>query len=148
MKNSLLPVLLSLILPLPAIAQAWETDLLVAQKKAADQNKTIVLVFQGSDWCAPCMKLNEEIWRSDVFQDYAAEHFVMLLADFPKRKKNELSGEQQLKNNALAEKYNQAGYFPYVVMLDKGGRVLGTTGYNKMSPKEYAELLDSFKHTN
>lgn len=148
MKRSLFPVLLTLLFSLPITAQSWETDLGTARQRAADEDKTIVLVFQGSDWCAPCMKLNEEIWKSDEFQHYAADHFVMLLADFPKRKKNELSPEQQQKNNALAEQYNQAGYFPYVVVLDKEGTVLGTTGYNKMSPMEYAELLSSFKHAN
>ena len=128
-----------------ALGQFWETDLTAAKEKAALESRPIVLVFQGSDWCAACMKLNEEIWKTNEFQEYAADHYVMLLADFPKKKKNALPEEQQMKNNKLAEQYNQAGYFPFVAVLDKEGKVLGTTGYNKMTPKAYIDLLNSFK---
>ena len=68
----------------------------------------------------------------------------MLKADFPKKKANKLSKEQQDKNDLLAEKYNQNGYFPLVVVLDKTGKVLGTTGYKNITPAEYIKLLSSF----
>ena len=32
--------------------------------KAQKQNKKIILVFQGSDWCGPCIKLSKEIWST------------------------------------------------------------------------------------
>jgi len=125
-------------------AQNWQTDLNQAKAKAAEEAKKIVLVFQGSDWCAPCMKLEKEIWSNDEFKDYAKDHFVMLLADFPKKRSNALSAEQQEKNNKLAETYNKNGFFPLVVILDKDGNVLGQTGYKKMSPSKYIEHLASF----
>ena len=71
-------------------------------------------------------------------------HFVLLKADFPRRKIHKLSGQQQLKNNKLAEKYNPQGFFPFVVVLDKTGKVLGTTGYRKVTPTKYVKLLSSF----
>lgn len=125
-------------------AQEWQTDIEKAKGLAAANNRNIVLVFQGTDWCAPCIKLENEIWKSDEFKDYAKEHFVLLKAEFPRRKKNQLSKEQQAKNNLLAEKYNTQGYFPLVVVLDKDGNVLGTTGYKKVTPKEYIDILASF----
>ena len=124
--------------------QAWMTDLEAAKKVATEQNLKILLSFQGSDWCAPCIKLNKEILENETFVNYAKDHFLMVKADFPRRKKNKLSDSQQEKNNNLAEKYNQQGIFPLVVMLNKDGKVLGTTGYKKMSPKEYSTLLSSF----
>ena len=57
----------------------------------------------------------------------------MLKADFPRKRQNSLSAEQQEKNNALAERYNKNGYFPFVVVMDKDGHVMGETGYKKMS---------------
>jgi thioredoxin-related protein len=126
-------------------AQNWMTDFELAKVSAKEHNKIIVLVFQGSDWCAPCIKLDKEIWHTDEFKSYANDHFVMLKADFPKRKKNALSEEQQAHNNALAETYNKNGYFPYVVVLDDKGTVLGSAGYKKMSPSEYIKILESFK---
>ena len=126
-------------------AQEWTTDINDAKAQAQKEHKEILLVFQGSDWCAPCIKLDKEIWSSEVFRAYAKEHFVLVKADFPKRSKNQLSAEQQKKNDQLAEKYNQQGYFPLVVVMDEAGKVLGKTGYQKVSPNEYIDILNSFK---
>ena len=122
----------------------WETDFEVAKSKALELDRKIVLVFQGSDWCGPCIKLSREIWDTEEFGKYAASNYVMLQADFPKRKKNALSDEHQERNNQLAEKYNPNGYFPFVVVLDKNGKVLGETGYQKKTPSEFIAILESF----
>ena len=126
-------------------AQDWNTDLSEAKALAQKEHKEILLVFAGSDWCAPCIKLDKEIWSSEVFRAYAKEHFVLVKADFPKRSKNKLSEEQQKKNDQLAELYNQQGYFPLVVVMDQEGHVLGKTGYKKVSPHEYIDILEAFK---
>ena len=127
------------------VAQDWQTDFDQAKKIAAAEERPIILVFQGSDWCAPCIKLNQEVWSTEEFKSYAKAHYVMFKADFPRSRKNALSPEQQEQNNTRAETYNKSGYFPYVVVLDKDGHVLGTTGYKKMTPTEYIELLNSLK---
>lgn len=126
------------------LSQEWQTDFEQAKKFATEQNRNIILVFQGSDWCAPCIKLDNEVWSTEEFKTYAKDHFVMIRADFPRKKKNALSAEQQENNNKLAEKYNKDGYFPFVVVLDKDGKVLGETGYKKITPAEYIKLLESF----
>jgi thioredoxin-related protein len=144
MKHSIFLGICLLVMNL-AGAQTWQTDLEEAKITAHNENKDILLVFQGSDWCAPCIKLDREIWTSSEFKNYAKEHYVMLKADFPRKAKNQLEPAQQKKNNALAEKYNKEGYFPLVILLDEKGNVLGKTGYKKVSPKEYIQLLNSFK---
>ena len=58
-------------------AQDWQTDLTKAKEISKAGNKPIILVFQGSDWCAPCIKLDRKIWSSEEFQNYAADHFVI-----------------------------------------------------------------------
>lgn len=125
-------------------AQEWHTDFKKATQIATEKHQKIILVFQGSDWCAPCIKLDRKIWSSDTFKKYAKENFVMLKADFPRRKKNKLSKEKTAQNGLLAEKYNPQGHFPLVVVLDSKGNALGTTGYKKMSPQKYIDLLSSF----
>ena len=126
-------------------AQKWLTDLDLAKTIAAKENKEIIMVFQGSDWCAPCMKLNQEIWSSEKFKSFAKDHFVMVKVDFPRKKANALSPEQQKKNNRLAEAYNQQGFFPFVVVMDPKGNKIGETGYKQMVPDDYIKLLLSFK---
>jgi len=127
-----------------AKSQEWQADLDAAQKIATEKNQHIILVFQGSDWCAPCIKLEKEIWTSDTFINYSKKHFTLLKADFPRKKKNKLDPFIQEKNNMLMETYNKRGFFPFVVVLDKNGTVIGETGYNKMNPSEYIQLLESF----
>jgi len=142
-KLLLLNLLLTLSLALSA--QNWQTDFATAKSIAEKENKPIVVVFSGSDWCAPCMKLEKEIWSSETFKTYAKEHYVLLKADFPKRKQNVLTPKQQEHNNKLAEQYNKNGYFPYVIVMDAKGNVKGATGYNGMPPEEYITHLNSLK---
>lgn len=123
-------------------AQDWTFDINKAQALAKDGNKKIIIVFQGSDWCAPCIKLDTEIFSTETFRKYAANNYVMLQADFPRKRKNKLAAEQKEKNAKLFEKYNTMGIFPFVVVLDADKKVLKTAGYKKMSPKEYIAYLN------
>ncbi len=125
-------------------AQDWQTDFALAKERAALENKPIILVFQGSDWCAPCIKLDREVWSTEYFKTYAKDHFIMLQADFPRKKTNALPNIQTQANAKLAELYNKSGYFPFVVMLDSEGKVLGETGYKNISPEEYTNELNAF----
>jgi thioredoxin-related protein len=126
-------------------SQDWVYDFDEAKDLAIKDNKIIVLVFQGSDWCSPCIKLDRNIWQNNEFNKIAKENFVMLLADFPRKKKNALNSVQQEKNTVLAEMFNKNGFFPLVVVLDKNGDVLGQTGYKKVTPTDYADFLISMK---
>jgi thioredoxin-related protein len=129
---------------LTAHAQDWQTNFNVAQKEAIAQNKTLILVFSGSDWCGPCIKLDKEIWQSEEFKTYAADNYMLYKADFPRRKGNKLSESLTDQNKTLAEKYNTKGYFPLVLVLNKKGEILGETGYQKVTPKAYISVLNSF----
>ena len=126
-------------------AQKWESDWSAAVAIAKENHRNIVLVFSGSDWCAPCIKLDKSIWQSAEFQNYAKDHWILLRADFPKKKANQLPEGQRNKNAQLAEKYNKNGYFPLVLVLDPNGNILGQTGYKNISVKEYMALLKSFE---
>jgi hypothetical protein len=68
----------------------------------------------------------------------------MLQADFPRKSKNELSGAQTKANAKLAEKYNKNGVFPFVVVLNNKGEVLGETSYKKTTPENYIKELNAF----
>lgn len=125
-------------------SQEWKTDFEAAKNEATAQNKYILLVFSGSDWCGPCIKLDRDIWQSAVFKEYAKNNLIMERADFPKKKQNQLAAELKKSNQDLAEKFNKDGMFPLVVLLDKNGKVLGKTGYKNVSPQEYITSIKSF----
>lgn len=139
-------IMLSVLLLTVAIgySQEWKTNFEVTKKEATSQNKNILLVFSGSDWCGPCIKLDRDIWKSVEFMEFAKNNLILERADFPKKKQNQLTPEIKELNQSLAEKYNKDGMFPLVVVLDKNGKVLGKTGYKNVSPLEYIALLKSF----
>ncbi|AJR04167.1 thioredoxin family protein [Siansivirga zeaxanthinifaciens] len=145
MKIIIFTSVLLLTLGFSLSAQNWITNFEQAKEIASKKNQNIVLVFQGSDWCAPCMKLNKEIWSAKEFQNLADHHFVMLQADFPRKKANKLSDALTAQNAKLAETYNSQGFFPLVVVLNSKGDVLGKTGYEKTSPTNYFKKLNAFE---
>lgn len=126
-------------------SQEWMVNYEKASAKAMKENKNIIMVFAGSDWCAPCIKLEKNILESKEFKSYAADHWVLLKLDFPKRKQNKLPQEQQAHNDSLAEKYNNKGYFPLVLVVNKSGVVLGETSFKDISPQSYVEELIAFE---
>ena len=126
-------------------SQNWKTNFEVAQQEALKENKNILLVFSGSDWCAPCIKLDNVVWKSEAFKSESEKNWVVYKADFPKKKANQLSAEQTESNKKLAEKYNRNGSFPLVILLDKTGKVIGMTGFKNISASEYIQLIHSLE---
>jgi thioredoxin-related protein len=119
----------------------WGSDLSIAQQAAKDQHKLILLNFSGSDWCGPCIKLKKDVFESTEFQSFADANLVLVRADFPRLKKNQLAKDQQAKNDALAERYNSDGKFPLTVLLNEQGKVLKEwDGYQPSTTKMLSEI--------
>ncbi|MFT6839128.1 MAG: thioredoxin-related protein [Sediminicola sp.] len=133
-----------LYVPMALCAQDWKENYQEAITMAQKEDKPIILVFSGSDWCAPCIKLDRDIWQSDEFKSYAKQNYVLYRADFPRKKENKLKEQLVEKNKELADRYNPKGYFPLVLVLDKNGKKLGEMGYQKTTPNGYITLLNSY----
>ena len=80
--KKIIPLIVAIVFSITLSAQEWHTDFETAIQISSEENHPIILVFQGSDWCAPCIKLDREIWSTEEFKTYAKDHFVMLQADF------------------------------------------------------------------
>jgi len=122
----------------------WSGDFNNAVNTAANENKLIVINFSGSDWCGPCIRLRHEILESATFENYAKNHLVLVRADFPRQKKNQLDAAQVKRNEALADKYNPDGNFPLTLVVDKNGKVLKKwDGFPNESPEGF---VDEIRH--
>lgn len=126
-------------------AVEWHTNLEEAKQVAGREHKFILLNFSGSDWCGPCIKMKKEVFESEEFLSLAQEKLVLIRADFPRQKKNQLSAEQKAHNEALAEKYNPGGKFPFTLLLDENGNVIRKwDGYVfESQEKVIAEIRDA-----
>ena len=122
---------------------SWQTSFEEAKEVAAEQDKQILMVFAGSDWCAPCIKLKKKILVTEEFQEFEKENVVVLYLDFPKRKKNRLSKEMTRQNESLAEQYNRSGIFPNVLLVDNVGEVLKKVKYKGQSPDEFIKEIET-----
>ena len=122
----------------------WQPDFETAKKVALEKHELILLNFSGSDWCGPCMLLRKEIFESDVFSKMADTSLVMINVDFPRNKKNQLDEKTSRQNDALADKYNPDGNFPFTLLLDANGKILKSwVGLPNESAEEFADEISS-----
>jgi len=127
----------------------WQTDFEKAHKAAVDDKKMILINFCGSDWCGPCIRMKHEIFESTTFENYASDHLVLIRADFPRQKKNQLSPEQTKRNEALADKYNPQGDFPLTVLLDSNGKLIKKwEGFVAESPENFVGEIKALQPTS
>lgn len=102
----------------------WLGNVDDALKQAEQTHKLVLINFSGSDWCGPCIRLRKEILETETFENYATDHLVLVRADFPRDKKHQLPKTQVQLNEAMAERYNPEGKFPYTVLVDEKGKVV------------------------
>nr|WP_294896979.1 thioredoxin family protein [uncultured Pedobacter sp.] len=122
----------------------WVLDFKQAQTEAKQNHKHILISFSGSDWCGPCIRTHKEILDKEAFGDYADKNLVLVRADFPRLKKNQLPAEQMKKNNDLAVKYNPEGDFPLTVLTDETGKVIKEwKGFPNCSSEEFVKQVEN-----
>ena len=126
--------------PVFAGGDGWTSDFAAAKKQAADEKKSLLVDFTGSDWCGWCIKLNEEVFQHDPFKEGVKDKFVLVELDYP-RDKSKLSDETKAQNEELRKEYAVQGY-PTIMLMDEKGRPFARTGYEPGGPENYVKHLD------
>jgi thioredoxin-related protein len=134
--------ILCLMLHVAGFSQEWNYDLETARKKAVAENKNILLVFTGSDWCTRCMQLDKALWQTEEFKS-ASQNWVLLRADFQRKRGIPDPVDINDPKIILTEKYNRDGFFPFFVLLDKNGKVISKSGYEDLATAE--DYISMFK---
>jgi protein disulfide-isomerase len=116
----------------------WHTDYAKAQAAASESGKPILLKFTGSDWCPPCMRLDQEVFQSEEMITYADDSLVSVYVDFPRRKS--LPAAQKQHNDSLAKEFG-IKYFPTVWIVSPDGQKLGQLGYQRGGAEGYIESI-------
>ena len=125
----------------------WLTDMGAARTEASQTHKYILLNFSGSDWCGPCIRMHKEVFDSEAFVNYASDKLILVNADFPRLRKNQLSKEQTKMNEALADQYNPGGKFPFTVLLDQNGKILQSwEGFPNFTPEQFIDQVNNVVH--
>jgi len=117
----------------------WMTDFEAAKELAEEEDKLILADFSGSDWCPPCMMLEEKVFSQPEFSKFAEKEVILLLVDFPRQK--EQPEEVKKQNEKLAQRYGIKG-LPTVLLLNHEGKVQArTTGYQRGGAEKYVKKL-------
>jgi thiol-disulfide isomerase/thioredoxin len=99
-------------------------------------------VFEGSDWCTNCKRLDKNVLSQQDFQDFLrTQHIELVLVDFPQRKK--LSKEQREINEKIAEKFAFEGVYPTLVVEKIDGLAYTRLTYQNESVGEFAQKLQT-----
>jgi protein disulfide-isomerase len=140
-RNSILVTTVAVILWMAltvVAAEDWGSDFEAAKRAAVEGKRLILADFTGSDWCPWCVKLNGEVFQSEVFRNFAKENLVLFLADFPNEK--QIPKEVAEQNRKLAADYGVQG-FPTILLLAADGKELARTGYRRGGAEAYVEHL-------
>lgn len=124
-----------------ATEEIWQTDFAAAKAKAQKENKLLLIDFTGSDWCGWCKKLKKEVFSQKLFQQKAAQEFVLVELDFPQKTK--LDEKLTTQNKGLAKAYSISGY-PSIVLTDAAGVEFARTGYKPGGAQTYLDHLQGF----
>lgn len=129
-----------------AEGSTWLDSYEKAKAQAAEQDKGLLILFTGSDWCIWCKRLEGEVLNQEGFGAKVAEDFVLLKLDFPRN--TELSASVKQQNEKLRAEFKEGHGFrgyPTVYLTDAKGVPYAKTGYQSGGPEKYLEHLDFLK---
>jgi YHS domain-containing protein/thiol-disulfide isomerase/thioredoxin len=91
------------------VAIQWQQDLATAQKLAADSNR-LVLVHFWAPWCAPCLRLEQQVFNQSVVARAVQENFIPVKVNAD-------------ESREIAQRFGLAG-LPADVVLTPAGQVV------------------------
>lgn len=117
----------------------WLDNLDDGLLKAQQDNRVVLLMFTGSDWCTWCRKLMKEVFNTEEFLEYAEKNLVLVMIDFPRNKPQ--SPETKEYNRSLENRFQIPGV-PTVLLIRPDGKVLHRTGYLQGGAANYIFTLE------
>ncbi|MDD3886340.1 MAG: thioredoxin family protein [Victivallaceae bacterium] len=119
----------------------WFTDHDKAMAAAKTENRPVLILFTGSDWCPYCIKLEKETLSGRDFKHFAKDNLVLLKLDFPR------NGKVSAAQRKLAREFKANGY-PTTVIVSPDGKELGRMGGYLPASSYMSELKNAVKkHT-
>ncbi len=144
MRRIIVLTLLLAILTIPVFAEyppeGWIPSITDAIEKAQAEDKMLLLNFTGSDWCSWCIKLKNEVFTTQEYEEWADENLVQVFLDYPRN--IELSEETQMQNTILQQMFGVTGY-PTIWLIDNDLTPLLKTGYKAGGSASYIAHLEN-----
>lgn len=108
----------------------------------AQDSKFKLIVFEGSDWCSNCIRLETNVLSKPSFEAFIINKSIdFKRVDFPQRK--QLSKLDQQRNAEIAEKYKFNGAFPTVLLIDESSNLIVKIPYQSENSEAFISLIQS-----
>ena len=104
----------------------WLTNYEAAMEKAREQQKPVLTVFTGSDWCPHCRTLEDQVLHTQTFRNWAEGRLVLLMIDLPKQG---ISAEERAARSRVCIKYGVRTFPSAVLIGPEGDRITAQSGY-------------------
>ena len=112
----------------------WEE----VKKMAKKENKNILIILTGSEWCAPCKKMDKKLFTSSEFQKYADENLVLFVIDLPRNM--DIQSETYINYTKFEKRYD-AKTLPALVLTDHTGKKIKNLKGRMFSVKNVMKQL-------
>ncbi|MDH5380858.1 MAG: thioredoxin family protein [Cyclobacteriaceae bacterium] len=102
-------------------------------------------VFEGSDWCSNCRRLENTVLAKEEFLDFLSKREIAIhKIDFPQRIKQ--SKEEKKINAAIAELYAFDGSFPTLILAKTNAQNFEKVFYSNQSVSQMQQqIIDKLK---
>lgn len=112
-----------------------------AYKISKESGKPILANFTGSDWCGWCIRLKNEVFKTEEFKKWAKDNVVLLELDFPR--KTIQPDDLKAQNAGMQQAFKISGYptlWVFNLDFDESTKqfkidALGKTGYVAGGPE-------------
>jgi thioredoxin-related protein len=115
------------------------TDWNEAKELAQKEDKQILIILTGSEWCAPCKKMDKRVIENSEFQEHAEKNLIVFLVDLP--------GGGLVMNSKVYQDYTrfqekyQTNALPSLILTDKNGLKIKTLEGKMFNPENVLEQL-------
>lgn len=107
----------------------WWTDLEQAKARAKRDDKRILALFTGSDWCPPCVKFEAEVAHDEQFAGIFAHSFVFFKNDWLRHTPQPEAIVAEVDRVRRAYRIRR---YPTLKVLNADGEVLGEVKWTEV----------------
>ena len=122
-----------------SFAAEWTEDINAAIEQAAKEDKDLMILYTGSDWCPPCKLLEEEVLSQEEFLFESDPHYVLIKIDFPQQVKQ--APEIVERNIEWRNRFGIKGY-PTIVLTDVALKPYAFLGYEEGGFQNYLAVIE------
>ena len=117
----------------------WTEDINAAIEQAAGDDKDLMILYTGSDWCPPCKLLENEVLSQKEFHFEIDPHYVLVKLDFPKLVEQDPKIAE--RNTEWLKRFGIEGY-PTIVLTDVSLKPYAFLGYEEGGFQNYLALVE------